>query len=330
MREYENKPCGCCGEKFKSDDEIVICPECGTPIHKKCWDGHCPNEARHAEGYDWDKENSGKAPTERRAVCEICGQPFREDDDIVYCAECGTPTHRSCREKLGHCPNESRHVGETNVVQVEASSFEEFVEKIQQQEKETGEEHTCFGVKHSELIHFLGTKNFSTPRFYSLFFNMATTGRKVSFNFLAGLLMPFYQFYRKMVGPSAVLSLAVLLLELPQMVMWWMYLLHKDQIQSEMVISPQLYAAVEIFSYIYLILRIVIILFNDYIYMRWSVGRILTLREKYQGAPEAEYMEALERAGRPRFAFLAIGGTVFLTLSYVLLGVATSMGIFAA
>jgi ribosomal protein L37E len=41
--------------------------------------------------------------------CAICGGVFDKDSDIAVCPECGTPFHRACYKKLGHCPNEQLH-----------------------------------------------------------------------------------------------------------------------------------------------------------------------------------------------------------------------------
>ena len=52
---YTGIPCAACGKKFTAEDDVVVCPECGTPYHRACYKelGHCVNEARHAEGYVW-------------------------------------------------------------------------------------------------------------------------------------------------------------------------------------------------------------------------------------------------------------------------------------
>lgn len=41
--------------------------------------------------------------------CPICGGYLFDDDDIVYCPECGAPHHRDCYLSLGHCGCESEH-----------------------------------------------------------------------------------------------------------------------------------------------------------------------------------------------------------------------------
>lgn len=54
--------CPCCGEKFTDNDDVVVCPVCGTPHHKKCWEngGGCVNRAKHDSGYEFFCENDAK------------------------------------------------------------------------------------------------------------------------------------------------------------------------------------------------------------------------------------------------------------------------------
>ncbi len=343
MKEYENKCCVCCGKKFTDDDDIVVCPECGTPMHRSCWNGHCPNEDKHAQGFDWDKAqesapqsaNAAASPSDMALVrCDICGMAIEPDEEKVYCPECGTPMHRNCYESFGHCPHESEHaLGYSWKAAHERSSeellppmtsidgFDEFMERMQEnpmKNESSGEEITCCGVKQTELLHFLGMRSLSTPRFFALFMNMAITGKKVSFNFFAGLFMPFYQFYRKMTGPAILMTAAYFIMNIPQFVVQYNFV----RGGTEMHISPELLSIYNIMTYVGLIVEILVILFNDYIYMKWSVGKILSLRERYRNAPESEYMEALERAGRPRmaFAFAALGAfAIIFCLIFVFL-----------
>jgi ribosomal protein L37E len=41
--------------------------------------------------------------------CLICGEIFEKDSDIAVCPECGTPYHRACYKKAGHCVNRELH-----------------------------------------------------------------------------------------------------------------------------------------------------------------------------------------------------------------------------
>ena len=41
--------------------------------------------------------------------CPVCGQPFKETDDIVSCPECGAPHHRDCWKQEGRCHYTALH-----------------------------------------------------------------------------------------------------------------------------------------------------------------------------------------------------------------------------
>ncbi len=45
-------PCPVCDKDFKDGDDIVICPSCGAPYHRACYQqvGQCVFTARHASG----------------------------------------------------------------------------------------------------------------------------------------------------------------------------------------------------------------------------------------------------------------------------------------
>lgn len=51
--------------------------------------------------------NTERAP--ERKQCAVCHAYLFDDDDIVYCPECGAPHHRSCYNELGHCGLEQDH-----------------------------------------------------------------------------------------------------------------------------------------------------------------------------------------------------------------------------
>ena len=41
--------------------------------------------------------------------CQMCNAYLFDDDDVVYCPECGAPHHRECYNQLGHCALEHLH-----------------------------------------------------------------------------------------------------------------------------------------------------------------------------------------------------------------------------
>ena len=46
---YSNYKCPVCSNQFTEDDDVVVCPECGTPHHRECYiqNGKCSNADKH-------------------------------------------------------------------------------------------------------------------------------------------------------------------------------------------------------------------------------------------------------------------------------------------
>ena len=60
---FLNQNCPVCNEKFNEGDEIVVCPDCGTPHHRNCYNslGECKNKTLHNENFSYKvQEESNK------------------------------------------------------------------------------------------------------------------------------------------------------------------------------------------------------------------------------------------------------------------------------
>ncbi|MDR1927809.1 MAG: DUF2628 domain-containing protein [Oscillospiraceae bacterium] len=91
---YENEACCGCGQPFAADGEaVVVCPDCGAPLHRACWDarGVCPFAAEHGS-FVWQPTAQGEsaqaAPPVRGtgAVCPVCGEHCPQN--AVRCPVC--------------------------------------------------------------------------------------------------------------------------------------------------------------------------------------------------------------------------------------------------
>lgn len=95
MNNYIGEECPVCKNKFNKDDNIVVCPECGTPYHKECYknEGKCLFEDKHYENYSWiPSENKNNDINEGDLIkkkCPHCGQENRKDS--LFCDKCGIP-----------------------------------------------------------------------------------------------------------------------------------------------------------------------------------------------------------------------------------------------
>lgn len=54
---FENDKCPVCGELFKAEDDIVVCPDCGTPHHRDCYNKThiCANKKLHGTDFKFSR-----------------------------------------------------------------------------------------------------------------------------------------------------------------------------------------------------------------------------------------------------------------------------------
>ncbi len=92
--ETENKQCQICKGYLFEDDDIVICPECGAPHHRDCWQttGHCGVETDHGTDRQYDKVQAAKKEEEtsdgEEKTCPHCKR-ISKSHDGDFCPYCG-------------------------------------------------------------------------------------------------------------------------------------------------------------------------------------------------------------------------------------------------
>ena len=54
MISYVGLDCPACHRPFIEEDDIVVCPVCGAPHHRDCWNrlGHCACEESHGTDHE--------------------------------------------------------------------------------------------------------------------------------------------------------------------------------------------------------------------------------------------------------------------------------------
>ena len=87
MADYTGVPCPVCGKRFVNTDDIVVCPRCGAPYHRACFEetGDCVFQDLHSSGESWKRPAAPEAP------------PKREDEeaDSLRCPFCGKMNHHN-------------------------------------------------------------------------------------------------------------------------------------------------------------------------------------------------------------------------------------------
>ena len=210
--DYIGHKCPVCQKYFHADDDVVVCPECGTPHHRECYEdlGHCMNESLHAQGYDYQEENTQKQDDVK--ICPSCGH--QNDSSHFFCGKCGAPLS----------PGQNANQQQT---QTQGAGFG--IPFGQQQNPQGGntafnmpfmdplagvDSNTDFGdgITAGEAAKYVKQ---NTPYFIRVFNNIKTMNRS-KFNFAAALFTGGYLLYRKMYKLGALfafIQLALLVVE---------------------------------------------------------------------------------------------------------------------
>lgn len=94
----KNKQCQICHGYLFEDDDVVVCPTCGAPHHRDCYDtvGHCGVEEFHNTDKQYDIANKKETDQEHPSIaphkCNYCGRTAKTDN-ADFCPYCGHPYH---------------------------------------------------------------------------------------------------------------------------------------------------------------------------------------------------------------------------------------------
>ncbi|MBQ9208024.1 MAG: hypothetical protein IJ149_00360 [Oscillospiraceae bacterium] len=220
MIEYKDYSCPVCNKQFGEEDDIVVCPECGTPYHRECYKtAGCVNTALHGQQQGW----RARAVEEQEAPkCASCGNALRPDQ--LFCDKCGTPSayYYECngtKQPAGYRAlymGEKKSPGGTGINEKEmgelysAMNITDFGDSFGSDPKDTLED----DVTVAEAAEFIGpNKLYYMPKFLL----MHRFGIRFYPN-LAALLFPeIYLAYRKMTVQAIVVFILRFIISLPAM-----------------------------------------------------------------------------------------------------------------
>lgn len=274
MHQFTNSKCPVCGKTFTDSDDIVVCPECGTPHHRECYakNGKCFNDDRHGS-FEWapaaaaatavhHSSGSFSQPSES-GKCPACGAD--NEPGSHYCKVCGAPLAERSGDSL-----ERNFALERERVYSETFNGESFD-----------------GITAEEAVEAIGPNtHYFLPRFKAF-----SNGAKIIPNLCAFLLTYFYVLYRKMyglgfllMGVSLVLSIPQFLLDFQEMQEMYMeYGMLSQYIYSiPNIDTVTTYAVVA--SVIQWIVRVLLLLFFNKLYYVKTVATVKGIKEGLESA----------------------------------------------
>ena len=308
---YTNCECDVCHKKFTDDDDVVICPICGTPQHRACYQANhgCVHADKHASGYEW------KRPEEQRRASS---ENF--SDSTVTCARCGAQNPagfdrcRICGALLGEAGPQSRQQNFDAETTYEGRGFLPDFE--------------VDGVSSREIASYLGP---GASQSFLPKFNLILQRRSgfSTWNFPALIFGPFYFLYRKIKKMGWLLLLLLALIYVPSVIYTLEYF--KAFYAPEMFGITLSYSQriLDIFSPIVVFAsyaRIALHLFccataNSY-FLRQIVSDIKEMQHRFPTQERGEnYRTALFYRGRPTLLPALLAGAALFAAIYIAVSV---------
>lgn len=74
MSKYTGSQCIICQKLFEEGDDVVVCPDCGTPYHRSCYaaKGRCVNVSLHESGKSWQAVHDEQQKRLGGRECPVC------------------------------------------------------------------------------------------------------------------------------------------------------------------------------------------------------------------------------------------------------------------
>ena len=306
MPKYYGCPCEACGEPLTLRDDIVVCPDCGAPYHRTCYEkmGRCAHAAAHASGYEWNF-------------------PYR-DADLRTCPSCGEQTLRAeerCRCCGAALPPEGANEPADRDTENESFDYNTLYRQFEESDDPLktayqaafGKEEKMDGIPCKDWAAFIGP---AAPSYLATYSRMELTHSKVSMSFSALLFGPFYFFYRKAWKPAFAFLAAELLLASPTFI-------EMLQVSGSSLAPAWSHGTLLVFarlcSFLSFLLMIVRGMYGKWLYRRCAADRIRRIQKEF---PDAEQRRAVLRAQGGTsfaavfgcFALLAVLGSAFTLL----------------
>ena len=301
MPKYYGCPCEGCGKPLTLKDDIVVCPDCGAPYHRGCYDklGHCIHTRAHGAGYEW------KFPYQDAELrtCPACGERTLRSEPVCRCCGAAMPPESAVE------PNDRRAALDEDDENFDYESFyRQNVERPTRQNVRTafGQEELIDGIPSSDWKDYIGK---AAPIYLNDYSRMQLQHTKVSMCFPALIFGPFYFFYRKAWKPAFAFLAAEMVLAIPTVL---------DLMQiTESPLTAGLSTGVlvvlsRIVSLLSFVLVLVRTLFAKWLYRKSAAEHIRRIRKEF---PDAEKRRAVLAAQGGVSWAAVIGAFVLLMMA---------------
>ena len=223
--EFTQYTCPVCNEKFQNGDDVVVCPECGAPHHRSCYEkeNHCFYQDRHAEHFSYEslfrkekEQEQEEVPKEfedfENIICPVCF--LKNPKGSRNCARCGTdlrmenPAANQNNRQNGQnqSPNGQQNRQQNQQGGMPFGFGTAGIPAFDPLGGLDSKEEVGDNVNAGEAAKFTG-KN--TP-YFSIVFQRLKRFNKSKFSFAAFIFSGVYFLYRKMYGIGVLFSMLII------------------------------------------------------------------------------------------------------------------------
>lgn len=308
MPKYYGCPCEGCGEPLTLKDDIVVCPDCGAPYHRTCYEklGRCIHSPAHATGYEW---HFPYQDAELR-TCPSCGERTLRSEETCRCCGAALPPESAEQpnDRAAASAEQNRDFDYSRMYRDEM--YRNFTEKVvdpvhRNVRAAFGKDELIDGVPYQDWVDFIGT---AAPVYLNDYSQMQLRHSKISMSFSALLFGPFYFFYRKAWKPAFGFLAAELLLFIPTLISMMQT---TGSPLTAGISASTLVVLSRVMSLLSFALMLVRGLYGKWLYRRSAAARIRRIRAEF---PDPEQRRAVLNAqGGVSFA-ACIGAFILLML----------------
>lgn len=271
---YEDLSCPVCNKPFTAEDDIVVCPKCGLPHHRSCWNsiGRCFEEAHHGTAQQWSRERADEdaaaaaaepSVTRTKACCH-CGSMNTEYAE--FCDSCGRAIESQDWQSSA-APQEEPTVREYTPYNWQYGSHQPSSAPIA-------------GYAENELAAVVG----NNAQYYIPRFRRIGAGGSGGWNWAAFFLGPFWLFYRKQFGLGWLYFAVMMLSNLSFAVAYAPVQFAETEAAYEaamtaLVESP-IFVPVTLLTFVFLALKILLGIKGNDFYFGFCAKKIAAAKEK--------------------------------------------------
>ena len=300
MANYIGVACPVCHKRFVAGDDIVVCPECGTPHHRACWqqNGDCFNKMRHKDGYVFEVPRVNPRDNQPQVACPYCGQS--NPAGATFCIHCGKVLRDAASEER-QAPTGTYSTGDPFGARQNIQSFNLYGGVDPDSEID--------GVKVRDIATYIGK---SSGYYLFQYKNMQRRGKKTSFSLPGFFIAPIFLLYRKMWGMGLLALLVQTVLTLPQMVLDFLSLFNVAWYESVVnwAGTNTLYGLLMACSLLSLVWKIVISLYANHLYLRHVVKKVKHIQS--HATSDQQYQAAIAKKGGVSTVVMVITASYFI------------------